>query len=165
MATPFSQTMRSLNTEQAYTSLVGLAIAVVLLLVWLGWFLFAPITLYATSNNVETSLLDEIIVRFPASANGRIEPGQEAIFYVRDEAGRPGFSLSALVTDVRAKAEGPVVARVYVRLDTADEASLIALSDAAAVVVGYVSVATDIISPATLVAQQVRLLVDSDTAR
>jgi hypothetical protein len=78
MPTPFANTLRSLNADRFRGSLIGLAVALVLLLAWGGWFLLARITVYEVSTTATVAEDGYVVAEFPAAAFERIRRGQAA---------------------------------------------------------------------------------------
>ena len=66
MANPFSQTMRSLHTDNFRVSLIGLITAIALGAVWGYWFFTAKVTFYETSKSVHVTNNEAIVTEFPS---------------------------------------------------------------------------------------------------
>ena len=96
----FSQTMRSLDMDQARFSLIGLIVILLLLLAWLSWFLVARINQYETSQPVQLPLDEAIVVDFPPESLERIKPGQPAVLYLESRGQQSQIKIPAEVMDV-----------------------------------------------------------------
>lgn len=79
MAVRFSRSLRSLDTDRGIVSYIVLACAAILIVAWLIWFFFAPITLYETSNTFTVRRDGVLLVQFDEPALTRIRAGQTAI--------------------------------------------------------------------------------------
>ncbi len=137
---PFSETLRSLNTDQARLPLVGLIIISLLLLAWLAWFFLSPIHLYEISTPVQLPLDAAVVVDFPAESLERIKPGQSAILYLES----PEIKLPAKVIDVTFDNERQIQVWLQPRFD----ASL--LSHSQEPIIQRVDIEIDRIAPVTL---------------
>ena len=98
MAIPFPRSTRSLAADGFRYTLLGLAIAILLLIAWGGWFFGATVTLYESSEQARLNLIDgEIIqVEFSKEQLANIKRGQRARFFPDGET----IALTAVVTDV-----------------------------------------------------------------
>ncbi|MBF0103433.1 MAG: hypothetical protein HQK77_21230 [Desulfobacterales bacterium] len=122
MANPFVRTMRSFEADSYYSSLIGLVVSMVLLIMWLMWFFSAPISVYKTSlyaiitsqeavktdfpsglfgivHRMETKRGRYIQAEFPIEAQGSIKRGQKAAFMIMDKKNNQK-KLPAIVTKV-----------------------------------------------------------------
>lgn len=79
MAVRFSRSLRSLDADRGIVSYIVLACAAILIVAWLIWFFFAPITLYETSSTFTIRRDGVLLVQFDDPALTRIRPGQTAI--------------------------------------------------------------------------------------
>jgi hypothetical protein len=79
MAVRFSRSLRSLDADRGIASYIVLACAALLVVAWLMWFFFAPITQYETSSTFTIRRDGVLLVQFDESALTRIRPGQTAI--------------------------------------------------------------------------------------
>ncbi len=78
MTIPFSQTMRSLETDTTRTRLVGLIVIAVLLGGWLAWGFLSQVTLYEVTDKASLTGATTIVAQFSPAVQGRIQPGQPA---------------------------------------------------------------------------------------
>ena len=76
MSTPFSRSMRALETDNFQSSIRRLILIGVLMIAWLCWFFIAPITLYEASETAQFIDNLHVIAYFPPSALGYLRPGQ-----------------------------------------------------------------------------------------
>ncbi len=100
MSISFSRSMRSLQGDSFRPSLAALIIAGVLLLAWMAWLAFAPVTLYETSQEWQVQRDGALIVRFPLETIPRLRPGQPATLTIPAGANQPPQTLSAMVADI-----------------------------------------------------------------
>jgi hypothetical protein len=100
MSISFSRSMRSLQGDSFRPSLASLIIAGVLLLAWMAWLAFAPVTLYETSQDWQVQRDGSLIVRFPLETIPRLRPGQPATLTLPAGANQPPQTLSAMVADL-----------------------------------------------------------------
>ena len=70
--------MRSLQADRGISSLVGLGLGVALLLLWVAWFFFAPITRYETGILIGLTKEGRVVAEFPAHTIEHIWQGQAA---------------------------------------------------------------------------------------
>ena len=146
MATPFSRTMRSLKSDGFRASLVGLALSMLVLVLWSAWFFLARITLYETSQSATLSSSGEITADFAPTSLGRIAPGQAALLRLAGKADSVPQTIPAIVLDVK---DLPKQGRVRVELVTLEPPpELVAGQTNSA---GQVEVEVEQVSPALLV--------------
>ncbi len=89
-----------MQADNYTVALVGLAVAIMVLVVWLGWFLLARVTLYEIGPTVPISPNEPIVADFPSAAQGRIQVGQRALVRLEGSTGAALGPVPALVTDV-----------------------------------------------------------------
>jgi len=94
--------MRSLNANRARPWLIALGCAIVVLLAWIGWFVFARITFNEVSENVQVVKSNIVMATFNSESIKRIKKGQTAYLYINDGVGQPS-TVRATVTDVKAQ--------------------------------------------------------------
>ncbi len=123
MSNAFAHSLRSLQTDRNRFSLVVLVVAGLLLLGWLAWFFFAPVTLYETGQIVQTSSDGVVLAHFPRTAQARLQRGQAVQLQLAGAP--PGDALAATIADI---AEQPtsdqVLVTIYVDLDDPNAATL-----------------------------------------
>ena len=129
----FSQTLRSMNADEYRYSVIGIAVAVFLLVVWGSWFFKAEISLFKTSRKAHvtekqyvTSSFPEgatravetvtrrIVAEFDGEAAGSIRVGQEATIIIKNSIGPQSVTFPASVVDV---VSAPELNTVRVELD------------------------------------------------
>lgn len=115
MATPFARSLRSLNVDSLYTSLVGLLVVMILLVIWGVWFFGAKISLYQSSDQAQVSHLLYVTAQFPGEQAGQIKLGQAATFYPGDIVQAPDGPIPAVVTEVRPTVGGPTEVTLALR--------------------------------------------------
>lgn len=81
MALPFAQSMRSLQADRGISTTLGLATALIFILLWIAWFLWAPIARYETGSLIGVTRDGRVVALFSRGAWGELEQGQAA--YVR----------------------------------------------------------------------------------
>lgn len=143
----FSQTMRSLDMDQARFSLIGLIVILLLLLAWLSWFLVARIHQYETSPPVQLPLDETIVVNFPPESLERIKPGQPAVLYLESQGQQSQIKLPAEVMDVTLGNDSQTQVWLQTHLDPPF------LTDPQENIVNRVDIEIDRISPVTLLKQ------------
>lgn len=100
MATPFANTLRSLNADRLHGSLIGLGVAVVLLITWGSWFLLARVTIYEASASAVVAGDGFVIADFPSARRERIHQGQAAWLYPVEGGVKQAVDLPAVVIDI-----------------------------------------------------------------
>lgn len=144
MSSAFTHSLRSLQADRNNFSLVVLALAGLLLLGWLAWFVLAPVTLYETGEIVQTSSDGVVVAHFPSTAQTRLHSGQAGQLHFADVP--PDLAVSATVAEVGAQANGDAVAvTLYVDLD---DPNATVLHNG---LTGQATVAVEQLSPAQLV--------------
>jgi hypothetical protein len=73
MATSFSRTIRSLEGDNYYFSLIGLLVAIVLAMFWGYWFFTAKIVSYEISQDLQVTDENMIIHQFPKTGSLRVQ--------------------------------------------------------------------------------------------
>jgi hypothetical protein len=145
MATPFTQTMRSLETDTTRTRLVGLIVIALLLGVWLAWGFLSRVTLYEVSDQASLSGASTVVVQFSPAVQGRIQPGQTARLRLDSYPWLQSGTVPAVVTPVR---RTPRDGWLEVRLTIAETPPAPITLDFG--MTGVVEVAVEQVSPAEL---------------
>jgi hypothetical protein len=83
MSIPFGNSIRSLRSEREWSALAILIGAILLLVLWLGWFFWAPILVYETGEVVGATRNGTLLASFSASASDRLRPGQLAMVHTQ----------------------------------------------------------------------------------
>ncbi|MBN9391555.1 MAG: hypothetical protein J0I20_26215 [Chloroflexi bacterium] len=78
MATTFSHTLRSLRADNFRGSIWLVLLGVLALIFWFGWFFFAQILIYSTSQSASLQSSNRAVAVFPLSEVKRLHPGQTA---------------------------------------------------------------------------------------
>lgn len=81
MAIPFARSTRALHADSFHFTLIALSVAILLLLVWCGWFFFASITQLETSEQARLLDREVVVASFPRANLHRIVRGQRALFH------------------------------------------------------------------------------------
>jgi hypothetical protein len=162
MTLPFNQATRALQADREWPTLWITASVLVLLVCWLVWFLWAPVSLYETGSLAAVTRRGLVIAYFPTTLLGRVQPGQSALLRVEETE-----AAASLPTQ-------PALAAVVLSVDTgstADElavtlATLSAQWPASTLSSGYpisgsVTVAVEEVSPAQLLWRSTGQGVDS----
>lgn len=79
MSIPFLRSTRAITNDFFRPSLVGLTIAVLLLVGWGVWFLWAGLPVYATSTDSQLTRDGFVIAKFAPSDFANIQPGMEGV--------------------------------------------------------------------------------------
>ncbi len=178
MATPFSRTIRSLQTDNYYTSLAGLLAAIVLAVLWAHWFLTAQITSYEISPDVTMTAEENLISQFPRTGMGAkkvqvirqriinaefgqqalksIHPGQAAFLRLNGKIGKQTGPLPATVINV-IQPTGPKKGTVVLRAEI-DAAAPNPFSENEG---GEVKIEVEHVTPAALVLRASGLLTET----
>jgi len=147
MSIAFAQSMRSLQTDRGYRSLISLVIATVLLIAWVLWLFLAHITLYSTGQITEIQRDGTVIAAFPAKAAERLQVGQQALLKPTGELAKTVSAIPAEVLNVI-----PQTGQDQVRVELYPLREDPALFDANGFT-GQVDVEVEQLSPAMLVAR------------
>lgn len=156
MATPFARTIRSIQADSATPSLVALAVATLLLLLWLGWFFLGRMTLYEFSRTIEVQSDAVVIADVAATARDRINYGQAAFVHLEGTAGREMGAIPAVVIDIRPQPD-PTKVRVYLQTDWRSDAPVAPQPT----LTGWAEIETENVSPAVLLMRTVGQFVDT----
>ncbi|MGB1288542.1 MAG: hypothetical protein ACPG7F_18550 [Aggregatilineales bacterium] len=144
MATPFSRTMRSLQADNFRPSLIFLAMALMLIMAWLGWFTLSQINIYETSDNIYAVQGGNLAATFSNDIVTKVQPGQSATFELQvDNAGQI-YTVEATVFEIH-QSTGEIVFFPYTSLDY--------LFRNPQSISGSVSLAAETLSPAALLLQ------------
>ena len=174
MASSFSRTKRSLNTDSSHTLLVWMVVVILVLAAWCLWFFTARVTIYKISSKARL-ITNEIVIsefsgkarraekkriyaveaEFSSEETGNIKPGQAATLYLNGDAGKKAGPIPATVeniTSLPGKKHGQVRLSALFRGDSSDF-----VRDAET---GQVKVAVEYVSPAVLVMRTSGLFAD-----
>jgi hypothetical protein len=142
MSISFSRSMRSLQSDSSRPSLAALIIAGALLLAWMAWLAFAPVTLHETSQDWQVQRDGSLIVRFPPATMARFRPGQAATLTLLAGPDQPARTLPAMVADV------PMPTQNHLAADTVQVALFADASPREAK--GEIKIAVETVSPLKL---------------
>lgn len=145
--TPFPRTMRSLNANRARPWLIALGSAMLVLLAWIGWFVFASITFNEVSENVQVVKSNIVMASFNSESIKRIKKGQAAYLDINDGLGQPS-TVPATVTDVNPEL-GEV--RLVAKIETLKQQDL----------AGQVTIEVENLSPAIFILRTAGILAES----
>ena len=99
MSISFSRSMRSLQSDSFRPSLATLIIASILIIAWFVWLVFAPITIYQTSQDWELQRDGTLLVRYPVDVVQQFKPGQAVVIDAQTSANQ-SVQLTGVVADV-----------------------------------------------------------------
>jgi hypothetical protein len=150
----FSRTLRALQTQQSAFSVVGMAGAALLLLLWLGWFFLAPVVISVEGTITYIAGDGYVQATFTGAASEQLQRGQHAQLYLDHPADAPIAPIPALVAEVNPQATQSQV-DLYAQLD-ANNADYFAGQPQ-----GVVTVAVERISPALLLLRASGQFVDT----
>lgn len=100
MSIPFSQTLRSLETDTARTRLLGLIVIALFLGGWLAWGFLSRVTLYEVTPQASLIGASTVMAQFSPAVQGRIQPGQMARLRLDSYPWLQYGTVSAVVTTV-----------------------------------------------------------------
>ena len=159
MSTAFSRTLRSLAADDFRAATLGLLAATALLVAWLAWFLLARVTVYEVSTTAQLVSGAQVTAEFPATALGRLQPGQPAHLRLAGFPADQYGSIPATVMRVTYRAEDGQV-HVALVLQPAPD-SPIPLQQGMA---GTIEVEIERVAPATLALRAAGRAVDRNGA-
>ncbi|MCP4702234.1 MAG: hypothetical protein GY862_36050 [Gammaproteobacteria bacterium] len=175
MATPFSRTIRSLETDHGHLSRLGLLIAILVAVMWSWWFFTAQLISYEVSRKIYITDKENFVSRFGASRYGRriqnfrrqfilaefspqamenIHPGQKAFVRLAGTAGKATGAIPAVVIKVKT---GPKKGNIELRAEI-DAAAPDPFKEGEG---GEVKIEVKNITPAVLVLRASGLLTES----
>lgn len=138
MATPFSRTIRSLSTDNYYSSLVGLGIAILLALIWTHWFITAPIVSYEISEQVNITSKESLTSQFTNTAGvaKRVQIIRQRIIHAEFkkealEKIRPGQAAFLRISGISHPISATVINVIYPTIGSKGTVILLASIDAA----------------------------------
>lgn len=144
MSIPFMQSLQSLRADHGRFALGGIGLALVLLLLWGGWFFTPSLAVYTNGNLIRLTRSGDLVATFPAQAYAQLRPGQAARIYPA-QSSATALTLPATVLEVELNGKGDAVeVRLYPE-STLDLDALFANG-----VTGAATVETETISPAVL---------------
>ncbi|MEM7028649.1 MAG: hypothetical protein AAF629_03570 [Chloroflexota bacterium] len=145
MSTPFSQTLRALETDTTRTRVIGLIVIALMLGAWVAWGFLSRVTLYEVADQASLTGASTIEARFSPAVQGRIQPGQTARLRLDSYPWLQYGTVPAVVTTVpRTPRDGWLV----VRLDISAVPPSPMVLDFG--MTGVVEVAVEEVSPADL---------------
>jgi hypothetical protein len=100
----FSRSVRALRLDSFRPSRIGLILAIANMMVLLGWFFFARVTLYEVSPTLSPADEGRVSATFSPEVFNRIQVGQKALVRLNAAPNQPAVALPAMVFDLdRAK--------------------------------------------------------------
>ncbi|MCW5849173.1 MAG: hypothetical protein KIT87_03740 [Anaerolineae bacterium] len=100
MSLAFPRSIRALNHDAGYATLVGLLVGIVLLALWGAWLVLGRIPIYETSRQWQVARDGTLVVTFTTDAIARLRPGQTARVSVEPGGDKPRQVLTATVIAV-----------------------------------------------------------------
>ncbi|MBP7688827.1 MAG: hypothetical protein KA765_13000 [Thermoflexales bacterium] len=142
MSISFSRSTRALNQDSFRPGLVGLAVIMLVLIVWLGWFFLARVPLYETGRVVQVKRDGTLLVAFSPDVLARLSPGQTATVQLA------GINLPfpAEVMSLPARGQSAVEVYVFSSVDAPYPPADVPVTN----LTGEVKVEVDSVSPAQL---------------
>lgn len=110
MSLTFSRSMRSLRQDNFRATWIGLVLAGINMLVLIGWFFLARVTLYEVGNQLEWSSEGLIAATFTSEGMDRLRQGQPAVVRLDLGADQPALTLPAYVYQIPDTGERVVLA-------------------------------------------------------
>ena len=155
MSIPFSQSLQSLDADHGRSSLWGIALAISLLLLWVGWFFTPSLTVYATGSLISQTRSGDVIATFTPQESRQLLPGQAAIIYpTSTSSGVAALPATILEVDLGEPGE---VAHVRLYPDSIVDVDTLFANG----VSGEVTVETETVSPAVLLLRATGQLVET----
>ena len=142
MSLQFSRSVRSLEVDSFRTAKIAMLLAVIIAVALLVWFVFARVTVYEISNDVQYVGDGHIVAQFSTEPRKRIQPGMPAVLRISTLDDGKTVTLPALVVGV--DRETDLVEFVIVT----DDSTLNVLDPD---IIGQVEVEVEHITPAALV--------------
>lgn len=153
MALPFNQSTRALQADREWSTLLVTASILVLLLLWLAWFVWAPVSLYETGVLVSVTRGGMVIANFPVQASLRLQPGQLAFLRVQDDtalASPPVPTPQAVTATVMSVDAGSSSGTIEVTLSSLSAQWPASTLSSGYLISGSVAVEVEQVSPALL---------------
>lgn len=100
MSLQFSRSLRSLNIDSYRTSRVALILAIINMIILLGWFAFGTVTLYEIGSEIRLSEDGSLAAKFPIEAVARLVPGQSGVLRIDAGQDQPLITAPVLLIDV-----------------------------------------------------------------
>jgi hypothetical protein len=142
MSLQLSRSVRSLEVDSYRTAKIAMLLAIVIAVALLVWFVFARVTVYEISNDVQYLGDGRIVAQYPTEPRKRIQPGMSAILRISTLDDGKTLTLPALVVDVDRQTN------LVEFIIFTDETTLSALDPD---LIGQVEVEVEHITPAALV--------------
>ena len=97
----FSRSLRSLKLDSYRVILaVAMILAIINMVILLGWFVFGNVTLYEVSEDITLGDDGVLVGMFPQDAVTRLVPGQAAVLRIDAGQDQPLVTAPALLIDV-----------------------------------------------------------------
>lgn len=114
MSIAFSRSTSALQADSHRMGLIGLAVAIPLILIWIGWFSLATIAVRETSSRLMPGRPGEINAIFDADTGANVHQGQDALLRLRDEFGQERV-VPAIVSRVTSSGDGQLTVQLAPR--------------------------------------------------
>jgi hypothetical protein len=143
MSTSFSSTLRTLQNDPQTFSMGWIVLISLLLLGWLSWFLFAPLSRSVEGVMVHIDGDGVVLAQFPGEVANQLQIGQKSAILLKDGGQNQSASIPATLSNILPQiGDTPSQVEFYVDLD-APSASAFHSG-----ITGTVSVVVEQISPA-----------------
>jgi membrane fusion protein (multidrug efflux system) len=146
VANSFSRTTRSLSADGHSTTLIGLLVVLLLLVIWGAWFFAAGVPIRHTSASAEVTSPQRVTAVFPSDSSVGINRGQAVNFH---PAGNIGAQIGAIPGIVSRVSDDPSGDLTFVEIALRFEQALPAPLQEG--LKGQVDIELERVSPATLI--------------
>lgn len=160
MSTSFTSTLRALQNDQQTFSLGWIVLISLLLLGWLGWFLFAPFT-----HSVEGIIINSdgdgvVLAHFSSEVENQLQVGQKSAILFQASEQNQNIRIPATLSNIVPRTgDTSSMVEFYVDLDAPGSEAF------HTGVTGTVSVIIETISPATQIWRTTGRLIDNPPAQ
>ena len=100
MSLQFSRSLRSLKLDSYRATRVAMILAIINMVILLGWFVFGNVTLYEVSEDITLGDDGVLVGMFPQDAVTRLVPGQAAVLRIDAGQDQPLVTAPALLIHV-----------------------------------------------------------------
>jgi hypothetical protein len=146
MANSFSRTTRSLSADGHSTTLIGLLVVLLLLVIWGAWFFAVDIPIRQSSASAQVTSPQQVTATFPSDSSLGIIRGQSVDFHPAGNIGAQNGAIPGIVTTVSDDPSGELtVVEIALRIEQTLPAPL------QEGLKGRVDIELERVSPATLI--------------